>query len=83
MYIGSRAGFRDKVKNNEVWQIHQRAYKKYFARTKKGTMTKTEFVAWAREAEELRERALKSYAKADMTERKIIEEELRVELNKL
>ena len=46
-------------------------------------MTKTEFEAWAREAEELRERALKSYAKADMTERKIIEEELRVELNKL
>ena len=81
--IGSRASFRDKVKNNEVWQIHQRAYKKYFARTKKGTMTKTEFEAWAREAEELRERALKSYAKADMTERKIIEEELRVELNKL
>lgn len=81
--IGSRASFRDKVKNNEVWQIHQRAYKKYFARTKKGTMTKTEFEAWTREAEELRERALKSHAKADMTERKIIEEELRVELNKL
>lgn len=59
--IGSRASFRDKVKNNEVWQIHQRAYKKYFARTKKGTMTKTEFEAWTRGAEELREQALEKY----------------------
>ena len=58
--IGSRASFRDKVRSNEIWQIHQRAYKKYFARTKKGTMTKTEFEAWAREAEELRDQALKN-----------------------
>lgn len=47
--IGSKASFRDKVKNNKIWQIHQRAYKKYFARTKKGTMTKTEFEVWTRE----------------------------------
>lgn len=82
--IGSRASFRDKVKNNEVWQIHQRAYKKYFARTKKGTMTKTEFESWAREAEELREQALKKYKKAKDTEtQKIITKELEISLNRL
>ena len=59
--IGSRTNFRDKVKNNEIWQVHQRAYKKYFARTKKGTMTKTEFETWAREAEQLRDQALKKH----------------------
>lgn len=57
--IGSRVNFRDKVKNNGIWQVHRRACKKYFARTKKGTMTKTEFEAWAKEAEALREQALK------------------------
>lgn len=43
--ISSRASFRDEVRNNEIWQVHQRAYKKYFARTRKGTMTRTAFEA--------------------------------------
>ena len=80
--IGSRASFRDKVKNNEIWQIHQRAYKKYFARTKKGTMTRTEFEAWAREAEELRDQALEKYARAgNAEEREIIAKILGEHLN--
>lgn len=68
--IGSKASFLDKVKNNDIWKIHQRAYKKYFARTKKGTMTKAEFEVWAREAEEARELALKEYERARDTETK-------------
>ncbi len=80
--IGSRASFRDKVKNNEIWKIHQRAYKKYFARTKKGTMTKTEFEAWAREAELLRDQTLKKYSRARETEeQKSIAKELEQILN--
>jgi len=80
--IGSRASFRDKVKNNEIWQIHQRAYKKYFARTKKGTMTKPEFEAWEREAEQLRDLALKEYDRAsDIEKRKAITKELSIKLN--
>ena len=80
--IGSRASFRDKVRNNEIWQIHQRAYKKYFARTKKGTMTRTEFEAWAREAEELRDQALEKYARAgNAEEREIIAKKLGEHLN--
>ena len=32
--VGSTKSFRAKVLNNEVWGVHQRAYKKYFARRK-------------------------------------------------
>ena len=31
--IGAASSFKDKVANNEVWQVQQRAYKKYYART--------------------------------------------------
>lgn len=82
--IGSKASFRDKVKNNEVWQIHQRAYKKYFARTKKGTMSRTEFEAWAREAEVLRDEALEQFKKSkEIEERRLIAKTLEKSLNRI
>lgn len=74
--IGAAASFQDKVRNNEIWKIHQRAYKKYFARTRKGTMSRAEFDIWAREAERLRDQALAAYegmadgnAKAEIADR--------------
>ena len=80
--IGAASNFKDKVKNNEVWQIHQRAYKKYFARTRKKTMGCAEFEAWSREAERLRDAALKEYSAAvTETERIEVAEQLRVRLN--
>jgi hypothetical protein len=57
--IGALASFRDKVKNNEIWALHQRAYKKYYARVLKKKMTKAQFNEWAQEAERLRDQALK------------------------
>lgn len=30
--IGAAKSFKEKVDNNDIWKIHQRAYKKYFAR---------------------------------------------------
>ena len=82
--VGSRASFRDKVRNNEIWQIHQRAYKKYFARTKKGTMTRTEFEAWAWEAEELRDQALEKYRGTQLIEdRKAVVKMFEESLNQL
>jgi len=81
--IGSRASFRDKVKNNEIWKIHQRAYKKYFARVRAGTMTKPEFEVWASEAERLRDDSLKKYDCANAVVRDKIATELQRELNKL
>lgn len=62
--VGARNSFSDKVKNNEVWLIHQRAYKKYYGRVLKGKMTKEEFYVWATEAEVLRDRVLAEYEHA-------------------
>ena len=81
--IGATASFSEKIKNNDGWKIHQRAYKKYYARVLKKTMTKAEFEAWARDAERLRDDALKKYEQAGETAREQIVAELKRELNKL
>lgn len=81
--VGSTKSFRAKVLNHPVWAIHQRAYKKYFARTKKGTMTKAEFLAWETESERLRDEALTAYDRARTEEDKAsIVERLLEELNR-
>ena len=36
--------YKRQVQNNDVWKAHQRAYKKYFARTRKGTMSKLSLI---------------------------------------
>ena len=82
--IGASISFQDKVRNNEIWRLHQRAYKKYFARTRKGTMGRREFETWAREAEQLRDQALAEYARAEAAEAKSgIVTELEQALNKI
>ena len=48
--VGPRQAFQEKMKNDEPLKIYNRAYKTHYARTKKGTMTKTDFVQWADEA---------------------------------
>lgn len=81
--IGSRASFKSKVQNNDVWKVHQRAYKKYFARIRAKTMTKTDFEIWARAAEGIRDRALKEYKRAGSEEKKReIVERVKKELNR-
>ncbi len=79
--VGAAVSFQAKVRNNDIWKLHQRAYKKYHARVRKGTMTKGEFEIWARGAEELRNQALEKYECAETSERAAIIEELRRELN--
>lgn len=79
--IGATASFQTKVHNNDIWKLHQRAYKKYHARVRKGTMPKAEFESWAREAEQLRDQALGKYERAEEKERTVITERLRQELN--
>ena len=82
--VGSSKSFRAKVLNNEIWAIHQRAYKKYFARTKKGTMTRPDFLAWETESELLRDEALSEYERAKTEDEKAtIAERLREKLNRL
>lgn len=82
--IGAASSFKDKVANNEVWQVQQRAYKKYYARTMRKDMTKAEFEAWTRDAEQKRDAALEPYARAESEEeRQRIAAELEEKLNRL
>ena len=82
--VGATASFQSKVQNNDIWKLHQRAYKKYFARTRKGTMSKADFEAWSREAEDLRNKALERYSQADgETEREQIVQKLKEKLNRI
>ena len=81
--IGAKSSFREKVRNNEVWMVHQRAYKKFFARTRKGKMSKAEFERWSRRAEIMRDKALGQYDTAKSEEEKAeIIEGLRIKLNR-
>ena len=81
--VGSTKSFRAKVLNNKIWAIHQRAYKKYFARTKKGAMTKPDFLSWETESERLRDEALSKYERAKTEgEKTAVAEWLREELNR-
>ena len=82
--VGSTRSFRAKVLNNEVWAVHQRAYKKYFARTRKGTMSRADFEVWERESERLREEAFVRYERAvSLGERQKIVDKLTEELNRV
>ena len=82
--IGATSSFRSKVQNNDVWKAHQRAYKKYFARTRKGTMSKGVFEVWSRKMETLRDDALMEYDRAKSEEeRQRIVDEVTQKLNKL
>ncbi len=81
--IGAVANFQAKVQNNEIWKVHQRAYKKYYARVLKKNMTKADFEVWAREAEALRDEALEEYEYSGPEEREQIVITLTKELNKL
>ena len=80
--IGASSSFRSKVENNDIWKVHQRAYKKYFARIRSGLMTKGEFEVWSRQAAELRDAALERYAQAESEEeRQRIAQEVAETLN--
>ena len=79
--IGALANFQEKVKNNEVWQVHHRAYNKYYPLVLKKKMTKREFEAWARKAEQLRDEALDHYESLPETTRQQLVEELTAKLN--
>ncbi len=62
--VGSAKSFKTKTDNNDVWKLHQRAYKKYYARVLKKTMSKPDFNEWASFAERLRDETLPAYLKA-------------------
>lgn len=81
--IGATSNFLDKKKNHEIWNIHQRAYRKYYARMLKKNMTKEAFFSWAEEAAALRDELLPRYDAAGMEERKVMAEEFQEEINQV
>ena len=82
--IGAKQSYKAKIREHPIWLAHSRAYKRYFARVRKGTMTKAEFEAWSREAEKLREEFLRPYNRASgEEERKRIVAELEERLKRL
>jgi len=42
--------FEKKIQDEDAWKLYKRAYKKYYARYMKGTMSEEEFKAWAAQA---------------------------------
>ena len=81
--IGATNNFLDKKKNHEIWNVHQKAYRKYYARMLKKNMTKVEFFAWAEESAALRDELLPKYDAANPEERRSMAEAYRQEINKL
>ena len=55
--ISMRHTFKDKLKNDPVWEIYNRAYKQHYARFMKNKMSKSEFAEWGEYAIELRTKA--------------------------
>ena len=82
--IGAKQSYKAKIREHPIWLVHSRAYKRYFARVRKGTMTRAEFEAWSREAETLREEYLRPYNRASgEKERNRIVAELEERLKRL
>lgn len=81
--IGSTNNFIDKKKNHEIWNVHQKAYRKYYARMLKKNMTKEAFFTWAEEAAVLRDKLLPKYNATKPEDRKVMAENYRQEINKL
>jgi len=57
--IGSKKSFAQKSKNDEIWQIYLRAYKKYHSRKQKHLMSPEQFEEWRYTAEDIRDKALR------------------------
>lgn len=81
---GARAVFEKKIQDEDTWKIYKWAYKKYYARFMKGSMSETEFKAWAAQAAADRDAAIVQITpKIDAVLKAQIIEQLRAELNQL
>ena len=79
--IGATNSFLDKKKNHAIWNVHQRAYRKYYARMKKNHMSRDDFYTWAENAAALRDELLPKYSIANAEERAAMVEEYRLTIN--
>jgi len=56
--VGALKSHEEKIKNDPVWAVYRKAYKKYHARVGKKKMSKADFQVWADRAIVLRDKAL-------------------------
>ena len=56
--VGALKSHENKIKNDPVWAVYRKAYKKYHGRVGKKTMSQSDFLTWAENAKTLRDRAL-------------------------
>ena len=81
--MGARATFERKLQSEEPWKIYKRAYKKYYARYKKGNMSEADFKAWATQAAADRDAAIEQITpEIDAALKAQIIEQLREKLNR-
>ncbi len=57
--IGAVKSFKDKVKNNPVYNEYEKVYKRFYARKRKGLVTQSQFDDWVKKASKLKKDALK------------------------
>ena len=69
--IGSKENFSIKVRTNPVWNIYERAYKKYYARILKKKWDRVQFAEWQSEALSLRDDALEGKISVDEFQERI------------
>jgi len=68
--VGARAVFEKKIRDEDAWKLYKRAYKKYYARFMKGSMSREDFSAWAEGAAVERDIVLKKVEAATDAETK-------------
>ena len=80
---GARTVFEKKIQDEDTWKIYKRAYKKYYARVMKGTLSREDFNAWAAQAAADRDAAIEQITpKIDTALKAQIVEQLREKLNR-
>jgi len=57
--LGAVKIFKDKVKNNPVYNEYEKAYKRFYARKRKGLVTQNQFDKWMKHSSKLKKEALK------------------------
>lgn len=63
--VGAVKSFKDKVKNNPVYNEYEKVYKRFYARKRKGLVTQNQFDDWVKRASRLKKDALKGILSED------------------
>lgn len=71
--VGAVKSFKDKVKNNPVYNEYEKVYKRLYARKRKGIVTQNQFDEWVKHSSKLKKEALKGNLSYDDFKKQISE----------